>query len=218
MTTAALLRTPLHDEHLALGAKMVPFAGWEMPIHYPTGIVTEHRAVRGAAGLFDLSHMGELYLRGKGAGAAADRLVSSDIAGLQVGQARYGLLCNERGTIVDDVIVYRLEAETYLVVANASNVAKDLAHVRAHLERGVDLEDASRDTALIAVQGPRAAVIMASVTDLEIREATVEDLAPFGVTAARVGGARAWVYLLFLLSLLGVGLYAWRGARRASPG
>ena len=92
MTTEALLRTPLHGEHVALGAKMVPFAGWEMPIHYPTGIVTEHRAVRGAAGLFDLSHMGELYLRGKGAGAAADRLVSSDIAGLEVGQARYGLL------------------------------------------------------------------------------------------------------------------------------
>ena len=193
MTAEALLRTPLHGEHVALGAKMVPFAGWEMPIHYPTGIVTEHRAVRGAAGLFDLSHMGELYLRGKGAGAAADRLVSSDIAGLEVGQARYGLLCNERGTIVDDVIVYRLEAETYLIVVNASNAAKDLEHVRRHLPGGVDLEDASLDTALIAVQGPRAAVILASVTDLEIREATIEDLAPFGVVAARVGGARAWV-------------------------
>jgi aminomethyltransferase len=172
---------------------MVPFAGWEMPIQYPSGIVTEHRAVRGAAGVFDLSHMGEVYLRGPGAGAAADRLVSSDIAGLQVGQARYGLLCNERGTIVDDVIVYRLEPETYLIVVNASNREKDVDHIRRNAGSGVDLEDASLDTALIAVQGPRAAVIMASVTDLEIREATIEDLAPFGVVSGRVGGVRARV-------------------------
>jgi len=192
-TAAALLRTPLYDEHVALGAKMVPFAGWEMPIQYPDGIVAEHRAVRSAAGMFDLSHMGEVYLRGPAAGRAADRLVSSDIAGLQVGQARYGLLCNERGTIVDDVIVYLLEPETYLIVVNASNVSTDLAHVRKHLPSDVDLEDASMDTALIAVQGPRAPVILASVTDLEVREATIEDLAPFGVAAARVGGARAHV-------------------------
>jgi aminomethyltransferase len=172
---------------------MVPFAGWEMPIQYPTGIVTEHRAVRSSAGVFDLSHMGEVYLRGPGAGAAADQLVSSDIAGLQVGQARYGLLCNERGTIVDDVIVYRLEPDTYLIVVNASNREKDVDHIRRNAGSGVDLEDASLDTALIAVQGPRAAVIMASVTDLEIREATIEDLAPFGVVSGRVGGVRARV-------------------------
>ena len=195
MTTAetTLLRTPLYDEHVVLGAKMVPFAGWEMPIQYPTGIVTEHRAVRGAAGIFDLSHMGEVYLRGPAAGTAADRLVSSDIKGLEVGQARYGLLCNERGTIVDDVIVYRLEAESYLIVVNASNREKDVAHMRAHVGRDVDLEDASLETALLAVQGPRAGVILAAVTDLEIREASIESLAPFGVTAARVGGVRAHV-------------------------
>lgn len=193
MTTPALLRTPLHGEHVALGAKMVPFAGWEMPIQYEDGIVTEHRAVRGAAGIFDLSHMGELYVRGPGARAAVDRLVSSDIAGLEQGKARYGLLCNERGTIVDDVIVYRLEEETYLIVANASNVAKDLAHIRRHVGGDADVTDASMETALIAVQGPRAGVIMSAVTDLEKREATIEDLAPFGVVAARVAGARAHV-------------------------
>ncbi len=193
MTTATLRRTPLYEEHLALGAKMIPFAGWEMPIQYPTGIVAEHRAVRGAAGLFDLSHMGEVFVRGPQARAAVDHLVSSDIAGLQVGQARYGLLCNERGTIVDDVIVYRLEPETYLIVVNASNREKDVEHLRRHVPREIDLEDASLDTALLAVQGPRAAVILASVTDLEIREATVESVAPFGVVAARVGGARAHV-------------------------
>jgi glycine cleavage system T protein (aminomethyltransferase) len=193
VSTETLLRTPLHGEHVALGAKMVPFAGWEMPIHYPTGIVNEHRAVRGGAGLFDLSHMGEVFLRGKGAGAAADRLVSSDIAGLAVGQARYGLLCNERGTIVDDVIVYRTEAETYMIVINASNVSKDVEHMRRHVPGDVAFEDASMDTALIAIQGPRASVILASVTDLEVREATVEDLAAFGVSPARVAGARATV-------------------------
>ncbi len=192
-TEPALRRTPLYDEHVALGAKMVPFAGWAMPIQYPSGIVAEHRAVRGAAGLFDLSHMGEVYLRGPEAGAAVDRLVSSDIAGLEVGRARYGLLCNERGTIVDDVIVYRLDAETYLIVVNASNREKDVDHIRSHLQRGVDLEDASLETALLAVQGPRAAVILASVTDLEVREASIEDLAPFGVVAGRVGGARAHI-------------------------
>jgi aminomethyltransferase len=191
--TETLLETPLHGEHVALGAKMVSFAGWEMPIHYQTGIVTEHRAVRGVAGLFDLSHMGEVFLRGKGAGAAADRLVSSDIAGLAVGRARYGLLCNERGTIVDDVIVYRTEAETYMIVINASNVAKDVEHMRRYVPDDVTFEDASMDTALIAIQGPRASVILASVTDLEVREATVEDLATFGVSSARVAGARATV-------------------------
>jgi aminomethyltransferase len=193
LSTETLLRTPLHGEHVALGAKMVPFAGWEMPIHYPTGIVTEHRAVRGAAGLFDLSHMGEVFLRGKGAGAAADRLVSSDIAGLAVGQARYGLLCNEGGTIVDDVIVYRTETETYMIVINASNIAKDVAHMRRYLPADVVFEDASMDTALIAIQGPRAPAILASVAGLEAKEATVEGLASFGVVSARVGDTRATV-------------------------
>ena len=193
MTDTTLLRTPLHGEHVALGAKLVPFAGWEMPIQYPAGIVNEHRAVRSAAGIFDLSHMGEVYLRGPGAGAAADRLVSSDIAGLEIGKARYGLLCNERGTIVDDVLVYRLDAETYLVVVNASNAAKDLAHIRTHVGSAAEIEDASMDTALIAVQGPRAGVIMSAITDLEVREASIEDLPPFGVVAARVAGVRSHV-------------------------
>ncbi len=194
MTVAgALLRTPLYEEHRALGARMVPFAGWEMPIQYPDGIVAEHRAVRAAAGLFDLSHMGELFVRGPGAAAAVDRLVSSDIAGLAVGGARYGLLCNERGTIVDDVIVYRLAEEELLIVVNASNVEKDRGHVRAHLAAGVELEDGSRDTALIAIQGPRAAVILSTTCDLEVREASIEGLPAFGVTPARVAGVRATV-------------------------
>ncbi len=191
--TEELHRTPLYDEHVLLGAKIVPFAGFEMPIQYPAGIVTEHRAVRGAAGIFDLSHMGELHVTGPGALAALDRLVSSDIAGLAVGQARYGLLCNEGGTIVDDVIVYRLGDDEALVVVNASNIAKDRAHIAARLHGDATLDDRSAGTALIAVQGPRAAVILSAVTDLEVREASIEGLPAFGVTSARVAGTRAIV-------------------------
>src|SRR5947209_5548853 len=191
-TDASLRRTPLYEEHRGLGARMVPFAGYEMPIQY-TGIVAEHRAVREAAGLFDLSHMGEFHFEAPSALAAVDRLVSSDIAGLAVGQARYGLLCNARGTIVDDVIVYRLAEAEYLTVVNAANIAKDRAHIQAHFAPGIVLDDRSADTALIAIQGPRAAPLLASVTDLEVREATIEDLPPFGVTRARVANSRAIV-------------------------
>jgi len=188
-----LARTPLHAEHVRAGGKMVAFAGYEMPIQYPTGIVAEHRAVRTNAGLFDLSHMGEFFFVGEGAGAAIDGLVSSDIAGLAVGQARYGLLTNERGTIVDDVIVYRLADDEYLMVVNAANIAKDRAHIQAHLPKGVGLDDRSAETALIAIQGPRAGTILSSVTDLEERERSIEGLPPFGVTRARVAASRAIV-------------------------
>ena len=178
-------RTPLYDKHEALGAKMVPFAGYEMPIQYE-GIVAEHRAVRNNAGLFDLSHMGEFFFKGRGAGATLDRLVSSDIAGLAVGQARYGLLTNERGTIVDDVIVYRISDGEYMMVVNAANIAKDRAHVLAHLNEDVALDDRSYATALVAIQGPRAVDILASQTDADVRA-----LPSFGVTHGRVAGARA---------------------------
>jgi aminomethyltransferase len=188
-----LKRTPLYAEHVRAGGKMVEFAGYEMPIQYPTGIVAEHRAVRTNAGLFDLSHMGEFFFVGDGAGSAIDGMVSSDIAGLAVGQARYGLLTNERGTIVDDVIVYRLADDEYMMVVNAANIAKDLAHVQAHLPAGVGLDDRSAETALIAIQGPRASTILSAVTDLEVREQSIEGLPAFGVTRARVAGSRAVV-------------------------
>ena len=160
MTDAALRQTPLHDAHVSLGAKLVPFAGWEMPIQYPSGIVAEHRTVRGAVGLFDLSHMGEFHFRGDAALAAVDRLVSSDIAGLGTGQARYGLLCNEGGTIVDDVIVYRVADDEVLMVVNASNVVKDHAHLASRPPRQ-PLADESLATALVAVRA-RAGIVAAS--------------------------------------------------------
>ena len=183
----AMRRTPLYDRHAELGAKMVPFAGYEMPIQYE-GIVAEHRAVRGRAGLFDLSHMGEFFFKGRGAGATLDRLISSDIAGLDVGEARYGLLTNERGTIVDDVIVYRVGETEYMVVVNAANIAKDRAHVLARLGEDVAFEDRSYGTALVAIQGPRAVEILASKTDAEVRS-----LPAFGVTHGRVAGSRATI-------------------------
>ena len=189
MATAAatLRRTPLYERHAALGAKTVAFAGFEMPIQY-AGIVAEHRAVRGSAGVFDLSHMGEFQFTGPGAGAVVDRLVSSDVAGLAPGQARYGLLCNERGTIVDDVIVYRVADREYLMVVNAANVAKDRAHVLAHLGKDAAFEDRSLGTALVAIQGPRAAEILAPRAEADVR-----GLPSFGVTRSRVAGAAATI-------------------------
>jgi aminomethyltransferase len=187
MTDTGLRHTPLYDKHVALGAKMVPFAGWEMPIQY-AGIVAEHRAVRGGAGLFDLSHMGEFLFEGTGALSALDRLVSSDIAGLEVGHARYGLLTNEKGTIVDDVIVYRYAPDRLAMVVNAANIEKDAAHVRRHLASGVRFDDLSDQTALIAPQGPRAAKVLSRVAAMN-----VDDLIPFGVAATKVAGVAATV-------------------------
>jgi glycine cleavage system T protein (aminomethyltransferase) len=182
-----LRRTPLYEKHLALGAKIVPFAGYEMPIQYE-GIVAEHRAVRSAAGIFDLSHMGEFLFQGRGAGALVDRLVSSDIAGLAVGQARYGLLTNERGTIVDDVIVYRTAETEYLMVVNAANIAKDRTHVLAHLAKDVVFDDRSLETALVAIQGPRAVGILAPKTSADVRA-----LPAFGVVETQLAGVSATV-------------------------
>ena len=184
---AGLRRTPLYEKHRALGARMVPFAGWEMPIQY-AGIVTEHRAVRGAAGLFDLSHMGEFFFEGAGALRALDGLISSDIAGLEVGHARYGLLTSAPGTIVDDVITYRVGPERVMVVVNASNIDKDAAHIRRHLPRDVRFDDESMDMALIAPQGPRAAAILSRVAGMN-----VDDLMPFGVAETTVAGAKATI-------------------------
>ena len=122
MTPAtALKRTPLHDAHVALGAKMVPFAGWEMPIQYPTGILGEARAVRSHAGIFDVSHMGRIEVTRRDAPALLDQVLTQDVLGLKEGRARYALLCTEEGGILDDTVVYRLAPERLLLVCNASN-------------------------------------------------------------------------------------------------
>jgi glycine cleavage system T protein (aminomethyltransferase) len=150
-----LRRTPLYDRHVALGARMVPFAGWEMPVQYE-GVIPEHRAVRTDAGVFDVSHMGELEVEGPHARDALQSSLSNDVDKLQPGQAQYTLITNEEGGIVDDVIVYRLDGFRYMVVANASNRDTDFAWLKEREVRGSDVRDVSDDYALLAVQGPRS--------------------------------------------------------------
>jgi aminomethyltransferase len=150
-----LLQTPLHDRHAELGARMVPFAGWEMPVQY-AGVIPEHRAVRTDAGVFDVSHMGELEVEGPRACELLQSALSNDLAELAPGQAQYSLLTDEDGGIVDDLIVYRIGEHAYLLVVNAANREADFAWLKEREVRGSDVRDVSDDCALLAVQGPRA--------------------------------------------------------------
>jgi len=151
----SLRRTPLYAEHARLGARLVPFAGWEMPIQY-AGISEEHQAVRQRAGLFDVSHMGEIRVSGSGALALVDRLVTGDVTQVANGQALYTCACNERGTILDDLIVYRRGDNEILIVCNASNRDKIAAHVASLATPQAQVTDVSDDYALLALQGPKA--------------------------------------------------------------
>jgi aminomethyltransferase len=160
-----LRRTPLADAHRRLGARMVPFAGFEMPVQY-TSILEEHRAVRERAGLFDVSHMGQIHVAGPGALATTERLVTCPVATLKLGQVRYGLLCNERGGVVDDVTVYRLADDAFFLCVNASNVEKDFAWMREHAGPGARVEDRSARFGLLALQGPRSADVLRAVSSL----------------------------------------------------
>jgi aminomethyltransferase len=150
-----LLRTPLYERHVALGARMVPFAGWEMPVQY-TGVIPEHRAVREDCGVFDVSHMGELDVEGPQARALLQSLLSNDLDRVEIGGAQYTLLTNEHGGIVDDLILYRLEGGRYLLVVNASNREADYEWLKDRERPGSDVRDVSDRYALLAVQGPRS--------------------------------------------------------------
>jgi aminomethyltransferase len=150
-----LRQTPLHDRHVALGARMVPFAGWDMPVQYE-GVIAEHRAVRGDAGVFDVSHMGELEVEGPNARELLQSTLSNDIDRLEPGQAQYTLLTTETGGIVDDLIVYRLDSHRYLLVVNAANRDAAFTWLRERELRGSDVRDVSDEYGLLAVQGPRA--------------------------------------------------------------
>ena len=183
----ALRETPLADEHRKLGARLVPFAGWRMPIQYE-GITKEHHAVRSRAGLFDVSHMGEILVRGPHAVAEVDRLVTNDVSKLDVGRALYTVCCNEAGYILDDLIVYRLEDQKILVVCNASNRGKIVAHFAANIDLGTTWNDVSDHWALLALQGPRAVEIL---KELDAPQALVE-LRAFGVMATTLAGIDLW--------------------------
>ena len=150
-----LLRTPLYERHVEAGARLVPFAGWEMPVQYE-GVIPEHRAVRGDCGVFDVSHMGELEVEGPRAHELLQRLLSNDLDRVEPGGAQYTLLTNERGGIVDDLIAYRLDPHRYVLVVNASNREADYEWLREREIRGSDVRDVSDEYALLAVQGPRA--------------------------------------------------------------
>ena len=163
-----LARTPLHDAHTALGGKMVPFAGYTMPVQYPTGIRAEHAAVRTAAGLFDVSHMGEFTVRGPQTDDLVQYLTVNDVSRVAVGQAQYSALCNERGTILDDLLVYRF-ADRIVLVVNASNRTKDWDWVTRHgASYDVDISDDSDDIALIALQGPASQAILTPLTAADL--------------------------------------------------
>jgi glycine cleavage system T protein (aminomethyltransferase) len=186
MSDPPLRRTSLYDEHVALGARIVPFAGWEMPVQY-TGIVDEHRAVRTAAGLFDVSHMGELRLRGEYAAHVVDYLVTNDAKKLVDGQAMYTCACNESGTILDDLIVYRRGQQDWLIVCNAANRAKMSAHFARAAKDHCDFEDQSDATALLALQGPLAFEVLARVGG---DAAQIASLASFRLRDANIAGVR----------------------------
>jgi aminomethyltransferase len=163
-----LARTPLYDRHVAAGARLVPFAGWEMPVQY-AGIRSEHVAVRRAAGIFDVSHMGEVETTGPGAEAFLQHVLSNDLTRLAPGGAQYSVMCREDGGVLDDLFTYRLDGDRFLTVTNASNHARDLEWMRAHADGfDVELGDRLHDLAMLAVQGPEARGIVGALAEGEL--------------------------------------------------
>ncbi|MFN2464922.1 MAG: glycine cleavage system aminomethyltransferase GcvT [Candidatus Dormibacteria bacterium] len=165
-TTTQALRTPLYDRHAAAGGQMVEFGGWMMPLQY-SSMREEHLAVRQGVGVFDVSHMGEFHLDGPRAEATLDRILSNRLDDLVDGQARYNIVCDQAGGVIDDALVYRIAAERFLVVVNAGTRLKDLDHFRA-AAGDQPIDDATERTGLIAVQGPRAIEVLRPLTDLAL--------------------------------------------------
>ena len=168
MDATALRRTPLHGEHAALNAKLVPFAGYEMPVHYPAGITAEHHAVRKAAGLFDVSHMGEFEVRGDRALDFVQHVSTNDASVLEVGQAQYATLVNDEGRLLDDLLVYRYP-DHWMLVVNGANRDKDFRWMERFVDEfGVEFVDRTDDVALLALQGPKSEAILARLTDADL--------------------------------------------------
>ena len=178
---------PLHAKHVAAGARMMPFAGYSMPVRYST-IKTEHHAVRNSVGLFDVSHMGEVFVRGPNAIAAVDCLVTNDVSSLVDGKALYTVMCRPDGSIIDDLIVYRLGAEEVLICVNASNRAKDFDWISSHIGNAAAVTDESDEWVQLAVQGPRASEVVCSVVGAE-----AESIGTYSAQWMEVAGARLLV-------------------------
>jgi len=182
------LTTPLEDRHRTLGARMVEFGGWMMPLQYG-GILEEHRAVRARAGVFDLSHMGELYVEGADAASGLAYAVTTDPVSLKVGRAHYSMICFPDGGILDDLIIYRLAEDRFLIVANAGNSgAVSDALAQRLTGRDAVLDDRSLETAMVAIQGPLAAGVLAPLTDVAL-----DQLRYYGIAEGHVAGAQALV-------------------------
>jgi aminomethyltransferase len=196
----ALKRTPFHDAHIRLGAKIVEFAGFEMPIQY-TGIVEEHRRVRTTVGVFDVSHMGEVAVRGRDALAFMQRLTVNDASKLVEGRVQYSAMCYEDGGIVDDLLVYHC-GDHFLLVINASNTEKDIAWMRSHAAGDVVIEDRSDATGLLAVQGPKSAAALAPLADLDL-----ESIPYYHWRRGTIGGVDALVSRTGYTGELGFELY-----------
>ena len=154
------LKTPLYNVHVKEGGKIVPFAGYLLPIEYGTGILKEHMAVRTACGMFDVSHMGEIAITGPGALASINHIMTNDFTNMPVGKVRYTVMCNEKGGCVDDLVICKFGEEDYLAVVNAANKDKDFRHIRENILEGTEVEDLSGDIAEIALQGPKAPEIL----------------------------------------------------------
>jgi len=188
-STDSLKTTPLHERHRAHGARLVNFSGWEMPVEY-AGLIKEHLAVRNAAGLFDVSHMGQIEIAGGDALSAVQRLCTNDAGALNVGQAQYSVLTSDDGTVVDDVLVYMLADGHYMLVVNAGNIEKDYAWIKSHIK---DVGDAfavntSSRYALIAVQGPKAECILQTLTEVDLN--TIEY---YAFATGEIAGVRATI-------------------------
>jgi len=167
-SAGALKRTALYERHVALAARTTEFGGWEMPLRYGS-ILEEHKAVRTAAGIFDLSHMGEVHVRGPGAAAGLSGALVNDASRLAVGRAQYSLMCHADGGVIDDLIVYRTGEEAFLVVPNASNTDVVVAQLRERLVGAdADLDDATMRTSLLAIQGPRSQALLATLVDVDL--------------------------------------------------
>ncbi len=204
-----LRRTPLAALHERLGGRMVPFAGFAMPVQY-TSIVDEHRAAREAAALFDVSHMGQIALTGAPAGAYADRLCTRAMSTLAPGRVRYALLCNESGGVIDDLTVYRTGDEAFMACVNAANTAVDLAWIRRHAPAGVAVRDESDETGLLALQGPASAAVLG-----EVGGKPLDALRRFHFARSELAGRRVLVSRTGYTGADGFELYC--DARDAAP-
>jgi aminomethyltransferase len=184
VTDQHLLTSPLHDRHVALGATLGAFGGWSMPISYPDGTVAEHTAVREAVGVFDVSHLGKLSISGPHAAAFVNRCFSADMAKIELGKAQYNLACTESGGVVDDVIAYLVDRDDVLAMPNAANAAEIARLLRAEAPAGVEVIDRHRELAVLAVQGPRSAEVVAPVLGPVNGAAVVEALDYMSFTVA----------------------------------